>query len=317
MLPPHLSTAIATQIKKMPEKDLVLAAGELSQFYRGERHSKLVLSHAHCLAYLAVRLPATFAVASAVLAHLPHRVSTILDCGAGPGTVLWALANLGHPIKCATLWEQNRCFIDLGLQLQEAMPSTPELTVDWQTKDLKTMQHFPQHDLVTASYVLNELDSLGQQKLIAQVWNSATNSVVLIEPGTPKGFANILQARKQLIELGATMFAPCPHNLTCPMQDNDWCHFSVRLPRSPWHRLTKQASLGYEDEKYSYIIACKETTHEGKSRVVKRPLKGAGHVTLDLCTPEGLKRSIVSKRDKTIFAQARKIIWGDSWEHMQ
>lgn len=312
-LPLSLAAAIEMKLQQAKATDLTKAALELSSLYRGPRNKSFSLSKEHCLAYLAVRLPATFAVATEVCAHLPQKASTLLDCGAGPGTLLWALSSLQHPLKQATLYEKERGFITLGQQLQSANENGA-MHVDWHHKALQTQKSFPPHDLVSISYVLNELDALSQKQLVDQAWNAAIQAVVIIEPGTPQGFSTLLRARQQLIDQGATIYAPCPHNLQCPMQGtDDWCHFSVRLPRTPWHRRIKQAKLAYEDEKYCYLIAAKENTHETDARVIKRPLKGSGHISLDLCTPIGLKRSIVSKRTKTTYAQARNIVWGDSW----
>ena len=34
----------------------------------------------------------------------------------------------------------------------------------------------------------------------------------------------------------------------------NWCHFAVRLARTSLHRDVKGARLGYEDEKYSFLV---------------------------------------------------------------
>ncbi len=317
---PQLPTSLSAAIDKLlssceSAQDLVTAAKQLSDAYRGPRHVPPSLNRQQCLSYLATRMPATFAVAASVCAHLPQKASSLLDCGAGPGTMLWALSSLEHPLTQITLYEQERNFIEFGKQLQQSLANTKNLNVDWNNANLKAQNAFSPHDVVSISYVLNELNVTHQHKLIEKSWSAATQAIIIIEPGTPLGFANLLRARQQLIEQGANIFAPCPHNLACPMMGtDDWCHFSVRLPRSPWHRRIKQAQLAYEDEKYCYLIATKDPTHETKARVIKRPLKGSGHISLDLCTPIGLKRSIVSKRSKTLYSQARKVVWGDAWE---
>ena len=39
------------------------------------------------------------------------------------------------------------------------------------------------------------------------------------------------------------------------MAGDDWCHFSQRLARSRDHMLLKDASVPFEDERYSYVVA--------------------------------------------------------------
>jgi len=63
--------------------------------------------------------------------------------------------------------------------------------------------------------------------------------LLIVEPGTPAGYKNITEARRVLVESGAHIAAPCTHENTCPMEGNDWCHFTCRISRSRLHRLMK------------------------------------------------------------------------------
>ncbi|BGO90730.1 hypothetical protein NBRC10512_000670 [Rhodotorula toruloides] len=52
-------------------------------------------------------------------------------------------------------------------------------------------------------------------------------------------------------------------------------------------------------------------------RIIAPPMKGSGHVTLDVCSPSGeLERHVVSKRQgRQIYYDARKSSWGDAFPH--
>jgi ribosomal protein RSM22 (predicted rRNA methylase) len=38
------------------------------------------------------------------------------------------------------------------------------------------------------------------------------------------------------------------------MKGNNWCHFSQRLERENFQKVTKDIKLSYQDEKFSYIV---------------------------------------------------------------
>ena len=93
----------------------------------------------------------------------------------------------------------------------------------------------------------------------------------------------------------------------------EWCHFSARVERSQRHRQAKSADLGYEDEKFSYIVAAKTEVTRAASRIVRHPLQRKGHIQLELCTPVGLQKQVVTKSAREDFRRARKARWGDEW----
>jgi ribosomal protein RSM22 (predicted rRNA methylase) len=122
------------------------------------------------------------------------------------------------------------------------------------------------------------------------------------------------QLRADLIAAGGHVLAPCPHEHACPMTENDWCHFAARVERSALHRKLKAASLGYEDEKYSYLVMAKQPVKSASARILRHPQVNSGFVKLQLCTPNGLQNLTVTRSDKEAFKQARKADWGDDWE---
>jgi len=170
--------------------------------------------------------------------------------------------------------------------------------------------------------VLAELPEQSAAGVARDLWQWAGQALVLIEPGTPQGFARIRAARAALIEAGAHIAAPCTHDNVCPMtgsvgesrSDNnkvgDWCHFSQRLPRSRDHMALKDASVPFEDERYSYVVAMPEKIVSG-ARIIRPPLEGKPGITLPLCYADGLENMFVARRDKEAFRAARKFDWGD------
>ena len=166
------------------------------------------------------------------------------------------------------------------------------------------------HDLVVASYVLAEMSEAGAATAARGLWQRAGQVLMLVEPGTPQGFARIRAARAALIAAGAHVAAPCTHDKECPMRGDDWCHFSQRLPRSRDHMLLKDASVPFEDERYAYVAVTREAVARG-ARILAPPLESKPGLTFKLCDETGLRGAFVATRDKDEYRRVRKRVWGD------
>lgn len=142
--------------------DLAATAAALSDRYREERHDikPRVISDREALAYLAVRLPATYAAIrssfNAVAEDRPDFMpGNALEVGAGPGTALWAAAECWPAVSEALLVEASPIFRTYGERLA-AEAELPHVT--WRVADIAVdaIDSKPR-DLVTMAYVLNEL----------------------------------------------------------------------------------------------------------------------------------------------------------------
>jgi ribosomal protein RSM22 (predicted rRNA methylase) len=315
-LPQNLSQAIEEEVSKIDFSIFSKASSELSLSYRN--NDKLfITSNEQRLAYIGVRLPATYSVIVAVFLELSQcmpelTLESLLDLGAGPGTVMWAVNNI-FEINQITLIEQDKEMIVLGKRLVEKGENPLLSKANWLNLNLMTQSELPIHDCLIASYALGEMDLASQKKLLLQMWQATKKVMILIEPGTVKGFKNILAARNELIKLGANLIAPCPHKNSCPIAENDWCHFSQRVERSSYHRRAKKGLLSYEDEKFSYLIVSKDLLTQTHPRIIRHPLKRPGHIGLELCTSKGIEKTIVSQKNKAAFKLARKASWGEIW----
>lgn len=317
-LPPALREAVNRALDGVSASELARASAALSQRYRsatrdGNWH---VANDLSARAYLAARLPATFAAVRAAMDFVAgvrpaFSPGTVLDGGAGPGTALWAAADLWPEVASATMIEGSAAMRNWGetLSREAHVP-----TVVWRGGDvIAEMARQTPHDLVTLAYVLGELAQDAQDRLVERLWSLTGDTLLIVEPGTPAGWRRILRARGALLLAGAHMVAPCPHVKTCPLHEPDWCHFARRVSRSRVHRLAKEAEVPWEDEKYIYLAVSR---HEGglpEARMVAPPQHASGKISLKLCQQDGLSaQRLVTRREGDDYKVARRLEWGDA-----
>jgi len=317
----ELQDAIQRETEKVDRPKLARATAQLSEHYKAADFSTpAVASEVHRAAYLAVRLPATYAAISRVFAEIKLRVpeaeiASLLDLGAGPGTALFAASEVFPQLQQATLVESDAGWLAQGKRLAERSKSPVVQKAQWIKQDLRSGLSCEKHDLVVISYTLGELPQAAAEAVLNKAWRCAGKFLVLIEPGTRRGFAAINAARSALLANAAAILAPCPHHFTCPMAAvGDWCHFSQRVERTSQHRQLKGGALGYEDEKFSYLVAAKNNSPSTGARIVRHPGKHSGHVKLALCTAKGqIENRTITRSSKDAYKRARKAEWGDAW----
>ncbi len=283
-------------------------------------------------AYLAARLPATYAAVSAALAMIPAdvrgRLRTLLDLGAGPGTATWAAREQCPNLESALLVDRSADLLATAARLGRASGADASVAITTRVGDA-ARGTWPPADLVIVAYALAELDGPGgtspaaapgpaRTAALAAAWAATAHVLVLVEPGTPEGFERLRDARTRVLADGATLLAPCPHAGVCPMTGADWCHFAVRVPRTRRHRQLKGGTLGYEDEKFAYLVVARDAGARdaaapiAEARVLRHPRIDKGRVGLTLCTTDGIARVAITRRDED-YRAARKAAWGDAW----
>ncbi len=240
-------------------------------------------------------------------------VESVVDFGGGPGTFLFALSKFKTLNKYTNV-EWSGAFIDILNALVEKYLSSsiPQLHVDTISCSYLGMESkdIPKNDLSVFSYTLCEYDNslVGISDLVEN-----SNTVLIIEPGTPLGFNNVIQARDKLIENGFSVIAPCTaSNGFCPLRnsESDWCHFIARLDRSRIQKHLKKGVLGYEDEKYSYLLMSKSPTHSEGKRIISRPNITKHSVSFDVCSEKSGHIILTKKENKDKFKTVKKSIRG-------
>jgi ribosomal protein RSM22 (predicted rRNA methylase) len=314
-LPAELKAALEAKLEGLSRNDVAARAASISKTYREGGGSGAIKSATDALAYALARMPATYAAASACLNALlaarpgfaPER---LLDVGAGPGTASWAAAEAFPTLTSFVLLDANHGLRTLALDLLR--DSTRLGGLHYEADDARTsLARAEAADLVVASYLIGELGEAERKPLAEAMWARTRDTLAVIEPGTPAGYARIIALRGQLIAAGAHVLAPCPHDRPCPLVSPDWCHFSQRLVRSRAHKQVKGADVPFEDERFSYVVLTRTPAAARASRVLAQPAIGKAGISARLCTADGLAVAKVPRRDKQAYAKARHWRWGD------
>ncbi|MCR5822796.1 MAG: small ribosomal subunit Rsm22 family protein [Lachnospiraceae bacterium] len=292
-------------------------------------HGKvLVKNEEEAVSYAISRMPGTFgAVKSAAEAvrealepfweeHRDMIPKTLTDVGSGTGAAVWAIDSCFELEKINCL-ERENAMIEIGKHMlsygDEVMKNATWIREDAAKEGERRNMSA---DLVTASYIMNELKPEDRDSFLKLLWDLSEKMIILLEPGTKIGFRNISYAREFFIDKGAKVVAPCTHSSPCPLGKDDWCHFSCRMQRSKVQKFVKGGDAPYEDEKFSYVAVLKDAGYDSGegSRIIRHPVISKGCVELKTCSVSGCEEFKVTSRDKALFKTARKAEWGDRWE---
>jgi ribosomal protein RSM22 (predicted rRNA methylase) len=315
-LPAELKAALDGRLRGFSRNDAAGRSASISKTYRDGGGSGGIRSEADALAYALARMPATYAAVTASLNALVEirpdfTPKSLLDAGAGPGTATWAAAEAFPSLQEFALLDANDALRALALGL--VAESFRLRDVSYERGEARAaLAKADTADLVVASYMIGEISDGERRALAELMWQRTRDTLLVVEPGTPAGYARVIALREQLIAKGARVAAPCPHDGKCPLEPPDWCHFSQRLQRSRAHMQIKGAELPFEDERFSYVVLTRAPVGARPSRVLAQPVVSKVEITAKLCTPEGVALTKMPRRAKTDYASARRWRWGDA-----
>ena len=308
-IPEELKENINKLLKENQIHKILEDAQTVSNRYRNNdgKGKKLLTKESEAVSYAISRMPATYAAVSSVLEqtldNYNEELTSVIDVGAGTGAVVWAVNDVAtcNAIKCL---EREESMINIGRKLME---NTDLNDVKWEEFDILQDKIQEKADLVITSYMINELPKGDREKAVEKLWDATNKLFIIIEPGTPAGFANILKIRKNLLKAGGYIVAPCCCLYECPITKDDWCAFYARVARSSIHRHAKNGALGYEDEKFSYIAFSKVPVNNSGERILRHPQINSGYVNVKVCTANGIEEKTYSKKDKDFYKKVRKM----------
>jgi ribosomal protein RSM22 (predicted rRNA methylase) len=195
-VPPGLIAAIQGYLARSDAGSLVESTRSMSQRYRQCGGSDDALDFR---AYLVARLPATYATVAFCLAELARRVpqftpASLLDVGSGPGTAAWAAAVAYAELSSFTFLDNNAQFLKLACSLA-AQSDHPALQRAKALNDNISSLQGVAADFVVVAYALAELPQAKAEEAASVLRRACKNTLLIIEPGTPQGFARIHRAR--------------------------------------------------------------------------------------------------------------------------
>ncbi len=203
ILPGELNAALSQWMAEHGRGSLGASSRGLSEAYRKGQSS----SNVNLAAYVATRVPATFeanrAAHLALAAVMPDFApETCLDIGAGPGVASWAAVAAWSSISKLVQCEQDKSFAGLASLLNAASDLPVLENADVVLKSEVTLPQEIEADLVVASYMLAELPLEEMPKAAIRLWARTRQVLLLLEPGTPQGFARLRAVRDTIVRAG-------------------------------------------------------------------------------------------------------------------
>lgn len=222
-----------------------------------------------------------------------------IDWGCGPGTASFALAannEIKSQMREQVLFDHSdtvlKVFSDLHHRLVKPVTKSD--------LDLKRVSNKDKTCLVF-SYSFTEL------KELPAGWNQF-EAVMILEPSTSQDGRRLMALRETLIENDYSIWAPCTHQLGCPLllnSKNDWCHDRAHVNAPEWFdELEMLLPMKNRTVTTSYMLARKRPAPEilkNKARLTGDSLEEKGKTRQLLCRNEN--REFLTWMHKTISPQ--------------
>ncbi|KAJ2758513.1 37S ribosomal protein S22 [Coemansia sp. BCRC 34490] len=241
-------------------------------------------------AYVATIVPATYGPVFNVLLELADRLpgfapTSVLDFGCGPAPVLWAAQEIWGPVARYLGVDVSEDMLQSAESLAASVPRHLRAQNIEFARYLAPLPPAPtgtgsgRFDLVVAAFTLSDLASDAMRKsTVETLWRRTSDTLVLIDRGSPNAARMIGDARTQLLALerkaaaggggGSSAeraegepavdihtFAPFANDLPDPTdRTTAWIHFSQRVQRPMCTMLTKKSKTNVEDLRYTYVI---------------------------------------------------------------
>lgn len=268
-------------------KQLADAVIELSNYFIDFPDAETPWDKSFCkLAYRHYYLPLNYIRNSLVIERGLERdffkgLFHTVDWGAGPGTASFALNKSLH-LTSQTLIEKSNAAV---LSFKDLHGQLKNITISQKLEKQKL--NIPlEKSLLVLSYSLTESNSLPDG------WNQF-EALMILEPSTRDDGRKLLTLRNQLIQNDYTIWAPCVHQLNCPLLEHsksDWCHDRAHVQAPEWFKkLEHYLPFKNNTVTTSYLLARKTKPPkdlENKIRLIGDSMNEKGKTRQLVCRGE-------------------------------
>lgn len=300
------------------ESNLRKAFRTISDRYLGEKNGESLLSKSdEAIAYSVARMPATYGAICSSIEQVSKLIDistckSLIDVGAGTGSATLAISEFVNFDSIICL-ERENAMIEVGKRLLSVSYDESVKRTIWRNYDVTMSNDELSADIVVASYILNELDNEKRLKVIEKLWSMTNKILLIVEPGTPKDFKNMMILKDLLSNKGANLVAPCTCKEGCPLPKDDWCHFVARVERTKIQKDVKRADAPFEDEKFTYLAFAKcECDISNIKRIIRHPIIRSNMVEVKFCGNGEIVNKIYTKKDKELYKKVKKMNVGDN-----
>lgn len=327
-LPPAISESVSRILLRSDARMLSIQAKELHERYMQGANpiQPNIQKSTDCIAYLALRFPATFAQIVSALSQIQERIpswkpKSVLELGCGPGTGIFAAKSVWPSVATATGLDTEQLFLSLAEEIH--YDSKMRVDVTWVKSTVSkwtAAEDRQSYDLIIVANVLNELTDEERERLMQQIMKRRSGVVMLLEPGTAVGTMLIMNAARTIAPT-QHLIAPYINNVFVESTEH-WIHFPQRFQRPEFQRRIRQSmrdrvlmASDWEDAKYSYV-AWGTIAEEKKlwGVCIGKVEKLKGFLTIPVLTKEGIVNARVLKRNKAQYNDVKAIRWGETLE---
>ena len=214
-LPAELKAALDARLHGLSRNDAAERAALISQTYRDGGGSGAIRSETDALAYALARMPATYAAVTASLNALREitpgfRAGKPARCRrrAGNGDL-----GRGGSVFLAAELHAAGCQHRLARAGAGSRPRQPAPARRWHYRRGEAraaLADAEAADLVVASYMIGEIDDAERSALAELMWAKTRDTLLIVEPGTPAGYARIIALRRATDRVGRACRSPLP-----------------------------------------------------------------------------------------------------------